>query len=818
MRILKLHLKGYKRLFLSNIEEMIYTPENKIQLILGINSSGKSSTLRQLSPLPANLKKDFTKDGFKVIEIEHNNKFYILSSGYEAKNKHSFKVDGIELNESGTITIQNELVEQHFSLNNNIHDLLIGLKSFSIMGPSERKSYITRISDIDYTYGMKYFNKLKQRYRDVKGGIKLIYNEIVNLENKTITDDEYNKIIEELDNLTKLIEYLLSVKSPTSRMNESLEDKEVELDKLTKQLEKYSKYQVVDINELKDNKIKLSTKIEVIDNKLQELNKVLLDYEDNKKVIDVHTDKDLNDIKHDLKSLLEIRDSLVMYLYYKYDEDYEKYLVNWEELKNALELLLEQLFKYDNINLTKDKINALELKYEQNRDIIIRFKDRIKYLEDQIAELESNNVTENITCKVCGSEFEHNHDDDIIKLKKSKDSFINKVNDLENSFKLIKQEKEQYDTLKNIYIELNNLIKSYSVYESFWNEVLDNGNVISVKHDRLKSLFNILIKDIGYLKEINNMDKTINELKKLAKELEYKNKLEEEYKKKNIEKINKEYDELMNEKRLLNSKLEQVNKNIMINDSIMRYKKLLQEKLKEIYKLKEKFLEGIRDNILEDVINKLKYEQIKLNRTLDEYKNYKAILDKNKKLLESETKREQALKILIDEISPDGGMIADSINGFLNKMINDMNKVIAMIWSYDLKILPFDLSNGEEIDYKFKLLVDNREVIEDISLGSSSLKEVVDLAFKIVFQNYVWGYDYPLYLDEFGRTFDSEHREKAYNIINNVLSHNYTNIFLISHFDSLHGRFINADINILSSENSNGKIFDTYNQSIVLKR
>ena len=167
-------------------------------------------------------------------------------------------------------------------------------------------------------------------------------------------------------------------------------------------------------------------------------------------------------------------------------------------------------------------------------------------------------------------------------------------------------------------------------------------------------------------------------------------------------------------------------------------------------------------------------------------------------------------------MSPDNGLIAESITGFLNKMIADMNKVISMVWTYDLKLLPFDLENGS-IDYTFRFKINNK-IVDDISKGSSSLKEIFDLAFKIVFQNYIWGDEFPLYLDEFGKTFDSEHRERAYNAINNILVNNYSNIFLISHFDSLHGRFVNADVNILNSDNLDISIFDRYNDCMEIIR
>jgi ABC-type cobalamin/Fe3+-siderophores transport system ATPase subunit len=68
MKIVSIELKGYKFLALSNINFIQLRPENKLQLILGTNGSGKSSLLKECSPLPAN-PSEFTKDGYKLIDI-----------------------------------------------------------------------------------------------------------------------------------------------------------------------------------------------------------------------------------------------------------------------------------------------------------------------------------------------------------------------------------------------------------------------------------------------------------------------------------------------------------------------------------------------------------------------------------------------------------------------------------------------------------------------------------------------------------------------------------------------------------------------------
>ena len=76
MKITNLILKNYNRLFLNNIKTLELTPTRKINLIIGTNGSGKSSLIKEMSPLPFD-KNDFNS-GYKEIHIECNNKKYVL--------------------------------------------------------------------------------------------------------------------------------------------------------------------------------------------------------------------------------------------------------------------------------------------------------------------------------------------------------------------------------------------------------------------------------------------------------------------------------------------------------------------------------------------------------------------------------------------------------------------------------------------------------------------------------------------------------------------------------------------------------------------
>ena len=198
MKIDKIILYRYRRLSLNSIERLEYTPENNIQVIIGRNMSGKSSLLKELSPLPPELKKEFKDEGYKEIHISHNNSNYILLSKLENnKQIHSFKKDNVELNDGSTRKVQLELVKQYFNITPAIMDILLNKNNFTSMAPLERKKWFTDMSSIDYTYPISIYNKIKTTHRDILGGIKLSGDNIVSIESKLNKEDFINKRLED---------------------------------------------------------------------------------------------------------------------------------------------------------------------------------------------------------------------------------------------------------------------------------------------------------------------------------------------------------------------------------------------------------------------------------------------------------------------------------------------------------------------------------------------------------------------------------------------------------------------------------------------
>ena len=343
---------------------------------------------------------------------------------------------------------------------------------------------------------------------------------------------------------------------------------------------------------------------------------------------------------------------------------------------------------------------------------------------------------------------------------------------------------------------------------------IDNIKLILEQRSILKSIANIISSKIDYNTATNTIITIIDTYKRaldmlssyteLRKELtsithniakiKSANKAKIDLHAQNVKMLEQELEiktlELNKSRELLASLVSEKDKVTHMKELVAKMKQLLKQQAK----IKKAAVVQLRNKYLTELVGQLKTLLVEYDQKLLQNVQSRSLLDKAVKDIDEYKERAKVISHMLDALSPSDGIIARSINSFLNIFIKEMNHIINSVWSYEMTILPCDVSEDDDLDYKFKVKVNNDEVIEDVSRLSSSMQEIVDLAYKIVFMKYMGLSDSPLILDEFGRTMDATHRDTAYNIIDRVFSSNFNQIFLVSHFESMYGRFVNADL------------------------
>ena len=785
----KVVLHKFKRFFLTGVEHYEYTPASNISIIAWANGCGKSSMLSQLTPMPADLKKDYREGGYKYLEFDIEGSNYIVSSGYLGSNKHSFIKDGKELNDNGSVKTQKALVESYFKITPSIFSILLGTEVLTTMTPMMRKQWFTLLSPIDYTFPIKVWSSLKSRARDIVGSIKILQEDLLNKSNNIIKPEEIEplrKKSEELNELiTKLSSSLKSVTQPTSRFENkevienifnsyyknfnSVLEIENSLGKLTKNKARY------DLGNYEAEYKKLNEELDI---KAKEIK--TLEY--------LKSEEELNILKAKQKELetkinnsqfKEITTSSVM-LDMKLDEIF-----------NQAKVYVDLLLSPEYVNLgSKKELSELKVKIDKLKSLYNSKKGIITTLNNSITDLKNSKSLE-LSCPNCNHSFHYEPRQQLVgyetRLKSEQDILVKVEQALKESLHLERITTTKIETIELLMNALHKYIELKPFLGNCTDIPVENIPLILNKARVLLNLYKEYELDKKQYEEISNSISIILKSNELASKLgissitslEDQIQLLTENRSKTLVKIN-----------MLKNYLT-LSENI---DKIVLQVKEYQEFRKKEYSFK---IDSKHNTLLVDKINELKYELSTLQKKIQENDINNSIIKNLQTTIEQNKEKVSVVSQMVKVLSPDGGLIAKSINSFLNSYLGEMNNIINSVWRYSMVILPCEVSEDNDLDYKFRVKVNNDEIIEDVSKLSSSMQEIVNLAFKLVFIKYLDLDYFPILLDEFGKTMDAEHRISAFNVIDKVLSNNFSQIFLVCHFESMYSGFANCDMPVL---------------------
>lgn len=729
-------------MFLTNIRHLEYTPCTGMNTILGGNGAGKSKLLLELSPLPVN--KKYYTDGYKCITITHNKKEYILTSGNSIQ---SFKEDDIELNSNGLITTQNDLVKEYFNLDTDIRDLNLGIKKFTNLTIGERKKWFTRVSTSDYSFALKLYNNLKINLRDLRGSIKLLNNK-----NITIDEDTLASMYKDKEKLTKHKETLLKVS--LGEVYNIVDPDFTYLDKVEVFLHnlKPSLEDDVPLNYLESH---LATKEKDIIKLNSDIKSILDEEDDGFLIKEVETlRKNIIDKKNNTHNVIE--------------EDVFDLMFN---TRTKLLVLLESV-KY-----TKKEYDDLSLEYNKINIDLTNLNSKLELLEENKAHLEEHKDKEDVECPECKHKWRVGFN------IKEYDILINNIKELNNKLDTVLLKH------KEISIELEAATLSI--------------NAIGDTHKLIKSIPSVYVGDVlysvigdkSYLNTINSLYADLDKSKEIYRlNIKLKN-LEDKLKTQNI--INNTHKEnnalnkakLESELSYLYTEVSNIKNNIKERKLLDKQKDSIKEYIVKLEKDIEMFdsntTKGIESSIRGLAIETLDIINTKLDtitNNINRVENDKAIISFTNKKLEEETRKAEVLEELIEELSPDNGIIAESLSNFLYIFVEDMNNIINNIWQYELKILPCSVEDGD-LDYIFKVKIPN-SIVGDIRDLSTGQKEIVDFAFKLTVLSYLSLLDLPIMLDEVFTNLEPKHKELSFKYLDTLLdTRTIEQAFMVSHRD-----------------------------------
>ncbi len=820
MYIDKLVLVNAKRLMVRGIKYFSATFDSLYQIILGTNGSGKSYILSESSPLPASPKM-FAKGGRKEFHCRHNGSSFVLINDFEtAAGRHSFIVDGVDLNENGTSTIQRELVAKYFNnLTPEIFNVLTFRKfsRFTEMDSTKRRQWMMMMSGIDLDWAMEVYQALRVRSRDATGHVKRVQTKLASEIQMSIDDSDIEKMQNRLTKMQADFKEALQLSKsgvPTLEdIERLLQPKLFQLDALNSDLNRYMSTLENGMCNFgvtsKDGVRRYLTTIEAnianldatltrtyedksrVDGELIKLKELgaegLNEYEEIISKLEVEANASLEAIQATGFGLCTEQSVII---------GMNAYIDNL--VKHTTEVL-SSMFDNSNALITLEKTDLYRNEEMMLMQAISELQKRIEALTHRI---NHSKETSDVECPSCSFVFKPGFRGDF---------------EVEAPRVLAEMEvelKTKQERLKEVHVYLNDvqahvtglrnfekLQSMYSGYQGLWEEI---GN-FGIETNNPKLALAILDRYVGWVtlhSHLGEINKSLEEKRRVydqAKQIDSKDMQSTQDKANELEAI---IESTLAELSLLRKKhegLSNLAKTLEVIDECIHVSEILVEEIDSILENEEDAQANV---LLDNVLRTLQGEMETLETQVSTIRVQRAIVEDLKQTLEQANFEQGLYKFLADELSPTDGLIADILRKFIESFTENQSNIISSIWSYPLIVLPC-ISNKDGLDYKFPIRVFGSSLpIPDISEGSDAQVDVVDFTFVVMFRKLLGFEDFPLYLDEPISRMDEIHRIEMIRIIQSMVESNQcSQMFFISHFAAQHGSFADSQTMVMDSSN-----------------
>jgi hypothetical protein len=836
MRYTALKLKGYKRFKLNEVETFEIRPSELIQLILGTNGSGKSSLIEELTPLPAN-PAFYTKEGSKEIHIVDRGHQYVLTSTFSAGNKHSFVKDGEEQNPGGTGAVQKELVRQEFGITGETHDLATGVEKFTSMGPARRREWFTRLAETNFDYAIGVYNKLREEFRNVSGALKLDKKQLVIEQAKIISEEEQQQLIKDVKGLhvelTRLIEMRAPIERPLAQVDSARMATEAQLRALSERLlnlrvesparpYRNEWYELVTpvFNSVED----VDRHMDMIRHRItaQEavLTKSVTDHEKLKETVEILKKRGTDGVKSvqlRIQQARDARDALLKSRQLKLEGfDPVAAMQSFESIHEAMFDLLNRLPENQDERFSRAKLDEMRTALLALKEQRTNKGQELAHFQAKKQHLEQHKANGATTCPKCQHTFTQGVSPEALEvLTRQIEKSRAELAALESRVGKTEEIIGQIQSYGELFREVHQTIRGTPALRPFWDHLLETDYLKTAPKVAANMLVGVLREDLELEVKAKRHIADIEELTKLLAQ-------SEELGDQSLAEVSVKLGESSLQIEALTKTLGEARQDL---NAFALYRRQLMEAIdlaqqievarRSFHDLTEMQVETLRRMTIQQCIQQTQSTLARKEEILNALNQQKAIVESLNKTIARRTLEEEALRVSVRGLSPTDGLIADGLLGSIKSFTHQMNQLIRKIWSYPLEVLPCGMSSerGAELDYKFPLLVGNRDnIVADVSRGSSGMQEIVDLAFKVVALNRLHLDHGPLTLDEFGKTLDLEHQHAAVMAIKTLMDTKpFTQLFMISHFEAHYGAFTNAQVCVLDARNiAVPKVYNTH--------
>ena len=808
MKLKEAIIKKFKRAALSGHENFHFKFSSPIHFLLGSNGSGKSSLQSYLAVrLPdAN---DFRVGGSWCIRFVDSNLPYEIGAEFTKQGtKHWFNLGEERLNEGGTGTVQKQLIERHFGIKVQILELLTDTTPFTQMSVNRRRELFTLLNPTSMAYAQGLYHELRKQLNATHSVLTYTRKRLT-VEQEVVFD---SKLLEEYE--TQLAEYEAQLKLLYGQQRE------------IPRPEGFGRY-VSEIEQMVQSILNPST-AELIEQVrvfggMEGLRESLREERNRLGFLQQQQPGLAQNVKELSERLQEIRGLMGTDVLLERKAMFESELerlraTGWldvipanvtatkalyETLESAQMGLIEhlgvlaRLQQQERVYGQQELVGAEQtLNHQRNR--IADLKAHIQHLQHSLEHVRGVDV---VQCPECSSNFRPGvRPGEVERVRKALE---------ESSAALVALE-----------AELPALEENYAVQLEF-SQSLGGLRQIAAREILLRPWFDALV-DLGFpaqgaaagiqlVESWKHGAKARFEAGEIQSQLEYveqqlttasmsagesKVALESQY-----TQLTTTLEDLTTEITETRDRVEGLGKLVRAveQSGLLVWEEGWQDEYRSRY---EHEVEWMRQSQITKAIQTLQTQVGVLSDRIRKRAVAQGLVQDLQSQIAQLESEHQELKVLVDELSPANGLIAEQMSGFVAMFAAKLNQVLQSVWSYPIRVLPCGLEDGD-LNYLFPVeQFDSQYVSRDVSKCSEGQQDIINFAFKLALVEYLNHPEWPMYLDELGGSFDEHHRVKLVEYIKHLTdTQKVPQIFWISHYASTHSSLVDAEVFVVCGDN-----------------
>ena len=813
----------------SMLKRIVIKLKNDIINIIGTNGSGKSSLIKLFSPLSIT-STEFGNGGGTENHYEHNGSFYILRAVVNGKRvNYEFIKDGEELNTGHTGVVQDELAQQEFNYNRNIHRILTGKLEFSKMDIKQRTGLLMSLAPISIDQGLEVFNELKRRARSTKDVINHVSSRLVTESARLMSEDALKELMDSVVTYRSIVEAVIEnaeVDTKTlsgtweQRFNNQLSLLDGYATKIlnTKVISKPFA-EIKDLEDCASQKGNLTALAGRARERIDELANEHLQYSEIINLEVLNGENTITSYENMLASLFEQQAKL---------PEVPETLINSDAKEIATVMRDTQVRVVTAIRALASSSDCL-IQSEEDLKTLKSTIERLKAAERTAMNvldfarqrLEHHSSCETIECPKCNHEWKPQALDSLSMLLKSFNEAEEKVMSIESELEPFFMELESHqqacvlrDDLRLIVSEmdragryvttlvLDNIDKDLGVLSI-------NSHMFERDYENLISQFNAANAHLLIRAEIETQTKLKVELEKIGAVVGFDNIAVRH------EIILNKMDTLIIERENIKTQLANLEDFVKYVNTIYSLNIQMQEAYLALEEYFQNFKRQLRFELNAELYKTYQDKVASITSTINNVEIVEGIIENLKEQLAILDKEYTCCIMLGKELSPNTGLIAEQMNSFINLFIENLNRTIAMVWEYDLSLMACGNVDGK-LDYNFPVNRPGMKPTKDIRNCSAGQQEIIDFATMLLVMQYLKINDYCLFIDEIGNYMDSTHIQNFFNTLRTLPSLGLCGqLVVISHVFGAAGNFQHTDVICLNGDNI--EVPPTANDNVTLE-